>query len=185
MHLSKCTIHLSEIYKPNATYVKIRNMQSSFGQVLQVFHMSDCHFYSSQLDDQTSEISNPEVIPASISWVQPPVLIILLNLVIIARARFRFTNWIGIDNQFISIQLELNWNWIERFGIGIELELKAWTEWNWWIQSIHFQFNSSFYKVKPFLYDILWKLQCDKQSHIATKTRWPPFSQAILFSSAL
>ena len=47
-HLSKCTIHLSEIYKANATYVKIRNMQSSVGQVLQVFHLSDCHFYSSQ-----------------------------------------------------------------------------------------------------------------------------------------
>ena len=57
-HLSECTIHLSDIYKANATYVKIRNMQSSIGQVLQVFHLSDCHFYTSQ-DDQTSEISNP------------------------------------------------------------------------------------------------------------------------------
>ena len=47
-HLSKCTIHLSEIYKANVTYVKIRNTQSSVGQVLQVFHLSDCHFYSSQ-----------------------------------------------------------------------------------------------------------------------------------------
>ena len=48
-HLSECTIHLSEIYKAiDATYVKIRNMQSSVGQVLQVFHLSDCHFYSSQ-----------------------------------------------------------------------------------------------------------------------------------------
>ena len=49
-HLSECTIHfhLSEIYKANATYVKIRNMQSSIGQILQVFHLSDCHFYSSQ-----------------------------------------------------------------------------------------------------------------------------------------
>ena len=47
-HLSECTIHLSEIYKTNATYVKIRNTQSSVGQVLQVFHLSDCHFYSSQ-----------------------------------------------------------------------------------------------------------------------------------------
>ena len=47
-HLSECTIHLSEIYKANATYVKIRNTQSSVGQVLQVFHLSDCHFYSSQ-----------------------------------------------------------------------------------------------------------------------------------------
>ena len=47
-HLSKCTIHLSEIYKANATYVKIRNTQSSVGQVLQVFHLSDCHFYLSQ-----------------------------------------------------------------------------------------------------------------------------------------
>ena len=47
-HLSECTIRLSEIYKANATYVKIRNMQSSVGQVLQVFHLSDCHLYSSQ-----------------------------------------------------------------------------------------------------------------------------------------
>ena len=47
-HLSECTIHLSEIHKANATYVKIRNTQSSVGQVLQLFHLSDCHFYSSQ-----------------------------------------------------------------------------------------------------------------------------------------
>ena len=47
-HLSECPIHLSEIYKANATYVKILNTQSSVGQVLQVFHLSDCHFYSSQ-----------------------------------------------------------------------------------------------------------------------------------------
>ena len=59
-HFSECTIHLSEIYETNATYVKIRNTQSSVGQVLQVFHLSDCHFYSSQ-DDRTSEISNPEL----------------------------------------------------------------------------------------------------------------------------
>ena len=47
-HLSECTIHLSEIYKANATYVKIKNTQSSVGQVLQVFHLPDCHFYLSQ-----------------------------------------------------------------------------------------------------------------------------------------
>ena len=70
----------------------------------------------------------------------------------------QFMNWIGIDDQFNSIQHELNWNWIERFWIGIELELKASTDRNWSIQSIHFQFNSSFYKVKLFLYAILWKL---------------------------
>ena len=40
----------------------------------------------------------------------------------------QFMNWIRIDNQFNSIQHELNWNWIERFWIGIELELKAWTD---------------------------------------------------------
>ena len=40
----------------------------------------------------------------------------------------QFMNWIGIDNQFNSIQHELNWNWIERFWIGIVLELKAWTD---------------------------------------------------------
>ena len=62
----------------------------------------------------------------------------------------QFMNWIGIDNQFNSIQHELNWNWIERFWIGIELELKAWTDRNWSIQSIHFQFNSSSYEVKHF-----------------------------------
>ena len=47
-HLSECTIHLSEIYNANATYARKRNMQSSVGEVLQVFHLSDCHFYSSQ-----------------------------------------------------------------------------------------------------------------------------------------
>ena len=83
----------------------------------------------------------------------------------------QFMNWIGIDNQFNSIQHELNWNWIERFWIGIELELKTWTDRNWSIQSIHFQFNSSFYKVKHFLYAILWKLQCDKQPHVSKHTR--------------
>ena len=62
----------------------------------------------------------------------------------------QFMNWIEIDNQFNSIQHELNWNWIERFWIGIELELKAWTDRNWSIQPIHFQFNSSFYMVKHF-----------------------------------
>ena len=45
--LSECIINLSEIYKANATYVKIRNAQS-VGQVLQVFQLSDCHFYLSQ-----------------------------------------------------------------------------------------------------------------------------------------
>ena len=45
---------------------------------------------------------------------------------------------------------QTNWNWIGRFWIGIELELKAWTDRNWSIQSIHFQFNSSFYMVKHF-----------------------------------
>ena len=83
----------------------------------------------------------------------------------------QFMNWIGIDNQFNSIQHELNWNWIERFWIGIELELKTWTDRNWSIQSIHFKFNSSFYKVKHFLYAILWKLQCDKQPHVSKHTR--------------
>ena len=83
----------------------------------------------------------------------------------------QFMNWIGIDNQFNSIQYELNWNWIERFWIGIELELKTWTDRNWSIQSIHFKFNSSFYKVKHFLYAILWKLQCDKQPHVSKHTR--------------
>ena len=48
-HLSECTIYLSEIYKANATYVKIRNTQSSVGQALQILHLSDCHFYSSQM----------------------------------------------------------------------------------------------------------------------------------------
>ena len=47
-HLSECTIHLFETYKANATYVKIRSVQSSVGQVLQVFHLYDCHFYWSQ-----------------------------------------------------------------------------------------------------------------------------------------
>ena len=46
--LSECSIHFSEIYKANTIYVKIRNTQSSVRQVLQVFHLSDCHFYSSQ-----------------------------------------------------------------------------------------------------------------------------------------
>ena len=62
----------------------------------------------------------------------------------------QFMNWIEIDDQFNSIQHELNSNWIERFWIGIELELKAWTDRNWSIQSIHLQFKSSFYKVEHF-----------------------------------
>ena len=37
-------------HKAKATYLKIRNMQSSIEQVLRVFHLSDCHFfYSSQM----------------------------------------------------------------------------------------------------------------------------------------
>ena len=48
LRTEECTIQLSKIYKANVTYVKIRNMQLSIGQVLQVFHLSDCHFYSSQ-----------------------------------------------------------------------------------------------------------------------------------------
>ena len=82
----------------------------------------------------------------------------------------QFMNWIGIDNQFNSIQDELNWNWIEWFWIGIELELKAWTDRNWSIQSIHFQFNSLSYNVNHFLYAILWKFQCAKQSHVSKHT---------------
>ena len=46
-HLSECTIHLSEVYKANATYVKIRYAVVR-RTILQVFHLSDCHFYSSQ-----------------------------------------------------------------------------------------------------------------------------------------
>ena len=57
-HLSECTIHLSEIYKANATNVKIRYTQSSVGQVLQVFHLSDCHFLLVS-DNRTNEILNP------------------------------------------------------------------------------------------------------------------------------
>ena len=61
--------------------------------------------------------------------------------------RARINSWIELELIINSIQHELNWNWIERFWIGIELELKAWTDRNW---SIHFQFNSPFYKVKHF-----------------------------------
>ena len=64
-HFSECTIHLSEIYKANATYVKIRNTQSSLGQVLRVFHLSDCHFYLSQRSHEW----NFEPCNALLSWV--------------------------------------------------------------------------------------------------------------------
>ena len=47
-----------------------------------------------------------------------------------------------------SIQFSMNWIGIELKDF--ELELKAWTDRNWSIQSIHFQFNSSFYMVKHF-----------------------------------
>ena len=45
-HLSECTIHLSEIYKVNATYVKYAVVRLSFLLVS---------------DDRTSEISNPAI----------------------------------------------------------------------------------------------------------------------------
>ena len=66
-HSSESTIHLSETYKANATYVKIRNAQSSVGQVLQVFHLSDCYFYSSQTIGQvkfrTLDIALIKILP--------------------------------------------------------------------------------------------------------------------------
>ena len=82
----------------------------------------------------------------------------------------QFMNWIGIDNQFNSIQHELNWNWIERLWIRIELELNAWTDRNWSIQSIHFQFNSPFYKVKHlfvchFMEIVVWQAIPCKQAY--------------------
>ena len=33
-----------------------------------------------------------------------------------------------LNLNWLSIQFSMNWNWIERFWIGIELELKAWTD---------------------------------------------------------
>ena len=82
----------------------------------------------------------------------------------------QFINWIGIDNQFNSIQHELNLNWIERF----ELELN----WNWKLELIgidqfnQFIFNSTphFTRLIIFLFAILWKLQCDKQPHVGKHT---------------
>ena len=79
-----------------------------------------------------------------------PRIQVIVDAYLCSQGSDQFMNWIGIDNQFNSIQHELNWNWIERFWIGIELELKAWTDRNWSIQSIHFQFNSSSYEVKHF-----------------------------------
>ena len=95
-------------------------------------------------------------------------------------------NWIGIDNQFNSIQHELNWNWIERFGIGIELELKAWTDRNWSIQSIHFQFNSSFYKVKHFfvchvMEIVVWQAIPCKQAYPLAPLCVPSIGSAAVF----
>ena len=66
--------------------------------------------------------------------------------------RAQINSWIELELIINSIQFSMNWIGIElkRFWIRIELELKAWTDRNWSIQSIHFQFNSSFYKVKHF-----------------------------------
>ena len=64
--------------------------------------------------------------------------------------RARINSWIELKLIINSIQYELNWNWLEWFWIGIELELKAWTDRNWSIQSIHLQFKSAFYKVEQF-----------------------------------
>ena len=89
----------------------------------------------------------------------------------------QFMNWIGIDNQFNSIQHELNWNWIERFWIGIELELKAWTDRNWSIQSIHFQLNSPFYKVKHFF--VCHTMEIVVQQAIPCKQAYPHTSLCI------
>ena len=58
-HLSECAIHLSEINKANATYVKIRNTQSSVRQVLQVLISLVRLSFLLISDDRTSEISNP------------------------------------------------------------------------------------------------------------------------------
>ena len=68
----------------------------------------------------------------------------------------QFMNWIGIDNQFNSIQHELNWNWIERFWIGIE-------SLNWLELINSFSIQVRILQGLTFFYDILWKLQCDKQ----------------------
>ena len=75
---------------------------------------------------------------------------IVPRMIWVQSSRARINSWIELELIINSIQHELNWNWIERFWIGIELELKASTDRNWSIQSIHFQFNSSFYKVKLF-----------------------------------
>ena len=82
----------------------------------------------------------------------------------------QFMNWIGIDNQFNSIQHELNWNWIERFGI--ELELNESLNWSELINSINsFPIQLLILHGKSiFLYAILWNLQCDKQFHVSKHT---------------
>ena len=63
----------------------------------------------------------------------------------------QFMNWIGIDNQFNSIQHELNWNWIERLWIGIELrDYELELNWNWKPALIRIdQFNQFIFNSTP------------------------------------
>ena len=97
-HSSECTIHLSEIYKANATYVKIRNTQSSVWQVLQLFHLSDCHFYSSQTIGRVKFRTLTYMMRFSHCWIVKFSLISLEKLPLL-RGKF---NWPGPAQVFTS-----------------------------------------------------------------------------------
>ena len=72
----------------------------------------------------------------------------------------QFMNWIGIDNQFNSIQFSMNWIGFELRDFELELN------WNWKPELIgidpfnQFIFNSTpnFTRLNIFLYAIVWKL---------------------------
>ena len=87
-----------------------------------------------------------------LNWAQWEVMYMMYVLkwqtVYALTTRARINSWIELELIINSIQFSMNWIGIELKDF--ELEMKAWNDRNWSIQSIHFQFNSPFYKVKHF-----------------------------------
>ena len=78
--------------------------------------------------------------------------------------RARINSWIELELIINSIQFSMNWIGIELKDFELELN------WNWKPELIRIdQFNQFIFNSSPhftrfdIFYDILWKLQCDKQ----------------------
>ena len=78
--------------------------------------------------------------------------------------RARINSWIELELIINSIQFSMNWIGIELKDFEVELN------WNWKPELIRIdQFNQFIFNSSPhftrfdIFYDILWKLQCDKQ----------------------